>query len=255
MLSNIFKIYIKVIKNKKFTYYFALCTLLFITFILSNPHNEFVQGLRFLLDFQIMKLLVLLKIIVISYYNLPLGMLNILAFSILYTINVESLTPETFDNIPNLVDKNKILKYNKNFKKPKKIAETKKEVKEVKQDKSIEREEKEIKAPRRKALVASTDFFDEKKKNSKKEKDVEEVNLDETEDTIEKELKSRMSHEYRKLDEYDSSSSESSNSDSSDSSSDSSDSDKEIEEVSMNKAREHMLNSLRTSLKKRYLND
>ena len=64
-----------------------------------------------------------------------------------------------------------------------------------------------------------------------------------------------MSHEYRKLDEYDSSSSESSNSDSSDSSSDSSDSDKEIEEVSMNKAREHMLNSLRTSLKKRYLND
>jgi hypothetical protein len=252
MLSNIFKIYINVIKNKKFTYYFALCTLLFITFILSNPLNEFVQGLRFLLDFQIMKLLVLLKIIVVSYYNLPLGMLNILAFSILYTINIESLKPETFDNIPNLVDKNKILKYNKNFKNPKKIAETKKEVKE---DKSIEREEKKIKAPRRKALVASTDFFDEKKKNSNKEKNVEEVNLDETEDTIEKELKTRMSHEYRKLDEYDSSSSESSDSDSSNSSSDSSDSEKEIEEVSMNKAREHMLNSLRTSLKKRYLND
>jgi hypothetical protein len=254
MLSNIFKIYIKVIKNKKFTYYFALCTLLFITFILSNPENEFVQGLRFLLDFQIMKLLILLKIIVISYYNLPLGMLNILAFSILYTINIESLTPETFDNIPNLVDKNKILKYNKNFKNHKKIAETKKKVKEV-EDKSIEREEKEIKAPRKKALVASTDYFNEKRKNSNKEKDIEEVNLDETEDTIEKELKNRMSHEYRKLDEYNSSSSESSNSDSSDSSSDSSDSDKEIEEVSMNKAREHMLNSLRTSLKKRYLND
>lgn len=252
MLSNIFKIYIKVIKNKKFTYYFALCTLLFITFILSNPNNEFVQGLRFLLDFQIMKLLILLKIIVISYYNLPLGMLNVLAFSILYTIDTKNLKPETFDNIPNLVDKNKILKYNKNFKNPKKIAKPKKDVKE---DKSIEREEKVIKAPRRKASVASADFFNEKRKNSNKEKDVEEVNLDETEDTIEKELKSRMSHEYKQLDEYDSSSSESSNSESSNSSSDSSDSDKEIEEVSMNKAREHMLNSLRSSLKKRYIND
>ena len=132
MLSNIFKIYIKVIKNKKFTYYFALCTLLFITFILSNPENEFVQGLRFLLDFQIMKFLVLLKIVVVSYFNLPLGMLNVLAFSILYTIDTKNLKPETFDNIPNLVDKNKILKYNKNFKNPKKIAKPKKDVKEDK---------------------------------------------------------------------------------------------------------------------------
>ena len=64
-----------------------------------------------------------------------------------------------------------------------------------------------------------------------------------------------MTYEYKKLEEYDSSSSESSDSESSNSSSDSSDSEKEIEEVSMNKAREHMLNSLRNSLKKRYIND
>ena len=48
---------------------------------------------------------------------------------------------------------------------------------------------------------------------------------------------------------------DSSNSESSDSSTDSSDSEKEVEEVSMDKAREHMLNSLRSSLKKRYIND
>jgi hypothetical protein len=251
MFSDIFKIYIKVIKNKKFTYYFAIFSLLFITFILSNQDNEFVQGLRFILDFEITKLLVLLKIIIVSYYNLPLGMLIIVAFSVLYTIDTSNT--ETFDNIPNLVDKNKILKYNKNFKNAKKIVENKKE--EVKEVEQPEKEEKNIKVARRKSTIASTDFFNEKRNNSVKEKNVEEVNLDETEDTIEKELKSKMSHEYKKLDEYDSSSSESSNSESSNSSTDSSDSEKEIEEVSMNKAREHMLNSLRSSLKKRYLND
>ena len=61
MLDNIFKIYVKVIKNKKLTYYFAICTVLFISFVLSNQDNEFVQWLRFLLDFQLIRLLVLVK--------------------------------------------------------------------------------------------------------------------------------------------------------------------------------------------------
>ena len=84
------------------------------------------------------------------------------------------------------------------------------------------------------------------------EKDVEEVDLDEEDDTIEKELKRKHTYEIKKLDEYeDSSSSESSDSNSSDSSSDS---EKEIEEVSMDKARDHMLSNLRKGLKKRYMN-
>ncbi len=252
MLNNIFKIYIKILKNKKFTYYFALCVLFFITFVLSNPENNLVQGLRFLLDFPLIKLIIICKILFVSYYNLPLAMLNILSFAILYTVN--SANTENFENIPNMVDKGKIHKYNKNFKEPKKLSSL---VEEKEEEKIEKKETKEVKIPKkRKGYAVSTDFFKEKQeKNSKEKKEVEEINLDEEDDTIEKELKGRMTYEYKKLEEYDSSSSESSDSESSSSSSDSSDSEKEIEEVSMNKAREHMLNSLRNSLKKRYIND
>ena len=70
---------------------------------------------------------------------------------------------------------------------------------------------------------------------------MEEVNLEGDEnDTIEKELK-KFTNDLKKLEEFDSSSSDSSESQSSESSTDSSDSEKELEEVSMTKAREHML--------------
>ena len=83
MLDNIFKIYVKVIKNKKLTYYFAICTVLFVSFVLSNQDNEFVQGLRFLLDFQLVRLLVLVKVVFLCYYNLPLGLVYTLLISVL----------------------------------------------------------------------------------------------------------------------------------------------------------------------------
>ena len=51
-----------------------------------------------------------------------------------------------------------------------------------------------------------------------------------------------------------SSSSDSSDSNSSDSSTDSSDSEKELDEVSISQARNHMLTKLRTGLKKKYIN-
>ena len=92
--------------------------------------------------------------------------------------------------------------------------------------------------------------------NDKEKNNVEEINLDDDEDdTIEKELKKKYTNDLRKLEEYDSSSTESSDSESSDSSTDSSDSEKEVEEVSMSKARDHMLKKLRNGLKKRYIND
>ena len=77
----------------------------------------------------------------------------------------------------------------------------------------------------------------------------------EEDDTIEKELKKKYTNDIKKLEEFDSSSSDSSDSQSSDSSTDSSDSDKELEEVSMNKAREHMLTKLRNGFKKKYINN
>ena len=68
-------------------------------------------------------------------------------------------------------------------------------------------------------------------------------------------MKKKFTNDLKKLEEFDSSSSESSNSESSDSSTDSSDSEKELEEVSMNKARDHMLKKLRNGIKKRYIHD
>ena len=93
-----------------------------------------------------------------------------------------------------------------------------------------------------------------KNKKDKEKNNVEEVNLEqEKDDTIEKELKKKFTNDLKKLEEYDSSSSDSSSSQSSDSSTDSSDSEKEIDEVPMEKAREHMLKKLRSGLKKKYL--
>jgi hypothetical protein len=257
MLGNIFKMYIKIIRNKKITYFFALFTLLLISFIIANPQNDMVQFLAFLLNFQIIRIFIFIKVIFISYYNLPLGLLHIIILSIILSIKLDKL--EEFDNIPNLVNKDKILKYNKNFKVPKKLTDIKTERKEddPKDAKTGEKEVK-IKKKQNRGHAISLDLYNDNKghnKDNKEKKNVEEVNLEEVDDTIENELKGKLSHQFKKLDEYDSSSSDSSGSNSSDSSTDSSDSDKEIEEVSMTKAREHMLNKLRDGLKKRYIHD
>ena len=257
MLNNILKLYTKIIKNKKFTYFYALFSLFFISFIVSNPENNFTQVIAFLFSFEIVKMLVILKILVISYHNPPLALLNVIIFSMI--LNIDIVNKEDFDNIPNLVEKSKIMKYNKNFKEPKKLT-TKKKVE--KPDETVEDEsEKEVKIKKKKrGYVVSRDLYNERieekeKSENAETKDVEEVDLDEEDDTIEKELKRKHTHEIKKLDEYDdSSSSDSSESNSSDSSTDSSDSEKEIEEVSMDRARNHMLSNLRNGLKKRYIN-
>ena len=73
----------------------------------------------------------ILKILIIAYYNPPLGLLNVIVMSMI--LNVEILNKEDFDNLPNLVEKSKIMKYNKNFKEPKKLT-TKKVIKKEKTD-------------------------------------------------------------------------------------------------------------------------
>jgi hypothetical protein len=257
MLNNIFKLYTKIIKNKKFTYFYALFALFFITYIVSNPENNLTQVIAFLFSFPIVRMLAILKILIIAYYNPPLGLLNVIVMSMI--LNVEILNKEDFDNLPNLVEKSKIMKYNKNFKEPKKLT-TKKVIKKEKTDyEPDEKSEKEVKIKRKIGNVVSRELYnetmEEKEKMENSEKDVEEIDLDLDDDTIEKELKRKQTHEIKKLNEYDdSSSSDSSNSNSSDSSTDSSDSEKEIEEVSMDRARDHMLSNLRKGLKKRYMN-
>lgn len=256
MLNNILKLYTKIIKNKKFTYFYALFSLFFISFIVSNPENNFTQVIAFLFSFEIVKMLVILKILIIAYHNPPLGLLNVIIVSIILSIDI--VNKEDFDNIPNMVEKSKIMKYNKNFKEPKKLT-TKRVEKPVETvDDNSEKDVKVMK--RKKGYVVSRDLYNEKieekeKSENSESKDVEEIDLEKEDDTIEKELKRKHTHEIKKLDEYDdSSSSDSSESNSSDSSTDSSDSEKEIEEVSMDRARDHMLSNLRNGLKKRYIN-
>ena len=125
-------------------------------------------------------MLAILKILIIAYYNPPLGLLNVIVMSMI--LNVEILNKEDFDNLPNLVEKSKIMKYNKNFKEPKKLT-TKKVIKKEKTDyEPDEKSEKEVKIKRKIGNVVSRELYnetmEEKEKMENSEKDVEEIDLD-----------------------------------------------------------------------------
>lgn len=253
MFENAIKVCNKILKNKYFTKFVALFTLLFITFAVSNPNNILIQTLVYLLNFKLLWLATIIKSILIASVNMELGLLYIINIVVLSSIPLNK--KEEFSNIPNMVDKDKIMKYNKNFKEPKKLTELdKKEEKKVELPQIKEKNETK-KIRKRKNYAVSEDYYNEEEEKKKKEKnDIDEVNLEEADETIEKELKKRVTNDYRKLEEFDSSSSESSDSNSSDSSTDSSDSEKELDEVSISQARNHMITKLRTGLKKRYIN-
>ncbi len=257
-----FKVLLKIIKNKKFTKFVAIVTLLILAFVISNSDSSFVQTLVYMTQYSLVRLILLIMASFLLSINIQIGLLFVIFVAVL--INIPKVK-ENFENIPNMVDKGSILKYNKNFKEPKELR-TEKEKKEFekendKNNKEEQEKEKEKKKKKKvkKGFAISEDYYHEKRgiNNDDSEKNnVEEVNLDEEEDdTIEKELKRKFTNDLKKLEEYDSSSTDSSNSESSDSSTDSSDSEKEVEEVSMDKAREHMLKKLRNGIKKRYLND
>lgn len=252
ILLIINKLIKRILNNKKFVNFSIILILFFITFILTNTRSKFIQTLIILTKLCSIKILLLLFILFTSYYNFSLGLLYLI--SIIILMNIPSYI-EGFSNIPNLVDKKKILEFNKNFKNPKQLTEEKGDIKKINNNENEEKkiddnsEKQEIKKKIKKVSTISQDYNEEIKNN------VEEVNLDEKEDTIENELKKKYTNEYKKLEEFESSSSESSNSESSESSTDSSDSDKELDDVSMDVARNHMLNKLRSGLKKKYLND
>lgn len=264
MLESMIKVLLKVVKNKKFTKFAAIFTLLILAFIVSNSDSSLVQTVVYLTQYNIVRLVLLLVASLLLSANIQLGLLFVIFVAVLMNIpKVE----ENFENIPNMVDKGSILKYNKNFKEPKnlKTEKEKKEFeKENEENKKIEenkeKEEKKKKREIKRGFAVSEDYYHEKRglnREDAEKNNVQEVNLDENEedDTIEKELKKKYTNDLRKLEEYDSSSSDSSETESSDSSTDSSDSEKEVEEVSMDKARDHMLKKLRNGIKKRYIRD
>ena len=259
MLDSIFKILCKILKNRKFTKFIAVFTLLILVFIVSNTESSLVKTIVYFCKYNIVKFILMIIATLLVCINLELGLMFIILVSVVLGIHIDE--KETFDNLPNLVDNSKLVSYSKNFKEPIKINsknELDKKEEKNEQEKIQNKDEENKKKRRKKGYAISEDYFNEKKgKNFEdEEKDnVEEINLEGEDDTIEKELKRKFTNDIKKLEEFDSSSSDSSASESSDSSTDSSDSEKEIEEVSMIKAREHMLNKLRTGLKKRYIHD
>merc|ERR1711935_1120079 len=106
----------KILNNKKFVNFSIILILFFISFIITNSKSRFIQALIILTK------LSSIKILLISYYNFSLGLLFLITIIIL--MNRPSYI-ENFTNIPNLVDKNKILELNKNFKTPKRITDEK----------------------------------------------------------------------------------------------------------------------------------
>lgn len=250
-----FKIILKIVKNKKFTKFMSIVTLLVLAFIISNSESSVVQTMVYLISFTLVRILLLFVATFLLCNNLELGLL--FSIFVAVVINIPYSFPETFDNIPNMVDRSSIISYNKNFKEPKDTTPTtpKEEEKVVEEEKTEENKKKKVK----KGFAVSEDYFHDKRgknfENSEKD-NVEEINLNKEveEDTIENELKRKFTNDVRKLEEFDSSS-ESSQSESSDSSTDSSDSEKEVEEVSLSKARDHMLKKLRNGIKKKYIYD
>ena len=259
MLESMFKILLKIVKNKKFTKFISIVILLILAFMISNSESSIVQTIVYLTTFTIVRILLLVITSFLLCHNFELGLLFTILVAVV--INIPYTLPETFANIPNMVDRSSIVSYNKNFKEPKDITPPEKTKEESVEDKTEdEKSEENVVKKNKKGFAVSEDYYHEKRgkdlENSEKD-NVEEINLNQEveEDTIERELKKKFTNDVRKLEEFDSSSSESSQSESSDSSTDSSDSEKEIEEVSLDKAREHMLKKLRNGIKKKYIYD
>jgi hypothetical protein len=128
--KNILSIIRKILKNEYLTYFVGFFTILFVMEILNSPSNNLIKLLRYTLNYRIVLILVVLGIVFIGYFNIPLSLL--LLTNLLFLMNIK-FKVETFANrIPDLVDKNTLISYQKNFgdiKKSAKKDETEKNIK------------------------------------------------------------------------------------------------------------------------------
>ena len=162
------KIIIKILKNKYFTYFLALFTLFFVNEIVSNPNNQFVIFTKVLFKDICLRILTFLAIVVLGYYNITLATLLLINF--IFLISVPSHIETFANNLPDLIDKNKILKYQKNFSGNKENKG--KEGKEDKEDKEDKKNKKDK---------------ENKKNKEDKEENYQELDID---DYVPKEKKS-----------------------------------------------------------------
>jgi len=144
--KDILSVIRKILKNEYLTYFVGFFTILFVMEILNSPSNNLIKLLRYTLNYKIVLVLVVLGIVFIGYFNIPLSLL--LLTNLLFLMNIK-FKVETFANrIPDLVDKNTLISYQKNFgdmKKAAKKEETEKNIKNKINSEKIKRE-KELEA-------------------------------------------------------------------------------------------------------------
>nr|QDY52212.1 hypothetical protein 5_9 [Mimiviridae sp. ChoanoV1] len=256
-------IVIKLIKNEYLTYFMGVFTIIFVNEILNSKNNTVISLIKYFLNNRVILGIIAFIIIFVSYYNLPLSLLLFTNLIFLLKINFKI---ETFENrIENLVDKNSLLSYKKNFAKlPKKKQFVKKTL--SKKNNEIKKKnvpKKNIKKRKEQKRIIS--YYDESK-NTKNEERLNSFDLkkelnnlkDENKkntNTLEDDLKKKHFEKKKDLDildlgDYSSESSESNQSTSE--SSDSSDSEA-VADVSMEDAREHVMKKIRNKIKKKYV--
>ena len=257
-----------ILRNEYLTYFIGFFTILFVMETLNNPSNNLLVILRFTFSNRIIMILSVLVIILIGYVNIPLSLLLLTNYVFLLNINKKV---ETFNNrIPDLVDKNTQISYQKNFGKIKKKEQPKeKKVNEtIKKENKPEKNNYEKSEVEQKMVLSYVNESDNKVSNERLnleeekdydiEKELEKIKReknDKSDNTLETDLEEKnyeITKDYEVLDDESTDSSESSGSSDSSETSESSDSDG-VNSVSMEEAREHVMKKIRNKIKRRYV--
>jgi len=198
--KDILSIIRKILKNEYLTYFVGFFTILFVMEILNSPSNNLIKLLRYTLNYRIVLVLVVFCIVFIGYFNIPLSLL--LLTNLLFLMNIK-FKVETFANrIPDLVDKNTLISYQKNFGDMKKIAkkdETEKNIKnKINSEKNKRKKELEEKNKADKIIKNKKEEIENKKVIGYYDKELnvkntERLNLD-SEDKSDKNNKNDKRH-------------------------------------------------------------
>ena len=195
--KNIKKITTKICKDKYFTYFVAVITLVIISETIRNPEQVLLLGLKKVLNKLIIKLGIILGCLYIGYYNQILGILILL--NLFFITNMSEKIEFFVNNLPNLVDKNKILQYEKNYKSPlgdKKSTPTKDIQNE---DKDEDKVKDKVKA-KTKAKAINTESDNNEVKNHIKLQESEEIGSKTNANTQEKEIEKEAKKITEKID-------------------------------------------------------
>ena len=113
---NLKNIIDKILENRYFTYFVAVITLVIISETFRNPDQKILIFLKNIFNITAIKLLVILLGLYVGVYNQVLGILILL--NLFFITNIRERIEFFVNNLPDLVDKNKALQYEKKFKSP-----------------------------------------------------------------------------------------------------------------------------------------